>query len=97
MVEGKAMVMIKNLCDNPHCSFHCYVERVEEFGEMVWRFASGFQTKISKHQLLFFNPEEPVNFCQTCQEARAPLLKEIAKLTDSNNKLYSMVSPFTVV
>ena len=39
MVEGKAMVMIKNLCENPHCSFHCYVERVEEFGITMCGFA----------------------------------------------------------
>jgi hypothetical protein len=44
-----------------------------------------------------FKPSEKENYCQSCQGARAPLLIQIAKLTDETIKLGSMVSPFTTV
>lgn len=75
--------MVNNLCSNPYCPSHCEVHQVEEFGELVWRYVGGFQGLISKQELLFFNPEKKMNFCQACQGAID--LGEIYHLTNAED------------
>jgi hypothetical protein len=52
------------LCINPACQCHCDIKLDDE---KVWRFASGFQTAVSKQLIANFDPESDDNLCPFCE------------------------------